>query len=97
MATFVSLIKFTSQGVATIDQGPSRLDAGRQMLSGMGAELKAFYLTMGRYDAVAVVEAPDDETAARFALTLSRQGNVTTETLRAFDEDQYRELIDSLG
>ncbi|CAN5546620.1 MAG: GYD domain-containing protein [Actinomycetota bacterium] len=97
MATFISLIKFTSQGISTIEDGPSRLDAGRQMLSDMGAELKAFYLTMGRFDAVAVVDAPDDETAARFALNLGRMGNVTTETLRAFNEDEYRQLTDSLS
>ena len=51
---------------------------------------------MGRYDLVCVIEAPDDETYARGMLTLGSQGNVSTETLKAFSEDQYRKIVASL-
>jgi uncharacterized protein with GYD domain len=61
-----------------------------------GSELKAFYLTMGRYDIVTISEAPDDATAAKVALTVGSAGNVTTETLRAFNEDEYREIVAAL-
>jgi uncharacterized protein with GYD domain len=58
--------------------------------------LKAFYLTTGQYDFVSIVEAPNDEAMARFALALSAQGNIRTETMRAFTEDEYWKIISSL-
>ena len=58
--------------------------------------MKAFYLTMGQYDAVAVIEAPDDETAAKGALITASAGNVSTETLRAFTEQEAIALVQSL-
>ncbi len=51
---------------------------------------------IGHYDLVSVVEAPDDETMAKIALSLGSQGNIRTETLRAFTEDEYREIIAGL-
>jgi uncharacterized protein with GYD domain len=96
MATYVSLIKFTQQGIATIKDGPARLDSGKETLKAFGSELKAFYLTMGRYDVVAISEAPDDEAAAKVALAIGSAGNVTTETLRAFTEDEYRAIVAAL-
>ena len=88
MATYISLIKLTHQGVTSIKDGPARLDAGKETLKSFGSELKAFYLTMGRYDIVAISEAPDDAAAAKTALAIGAAGNVTTETLRAFTEDE---------
>jgi uncharacterized protein with GYD domain len=96
MATYISLIKFTQQGIATIKDGPARLDSGKETLQALGSELKAFYLTMGRYDVVAISEAPDDEAAAKVALAIGSAGNVTTETLRAFTEDDYRAIVAAL-
>jgi uncharacterized protein with GYD domain len=51
---------------------------------------------MGRYDAVIVAEFPDDDACARFLLSIGALGNVTTETLKAFNEDEYRKIISSL-
>jgi len=62
----------------------------------MGAELKEFYLVMGRYDIILVTEAPNDETVAKIALALGSLGNVRTESFRAFKEDEYREIVSSL-
>ena len=61
-----------------------------------GMEIRESYLTMGRYDLVCVIDAPDDETYAKGMLGLGSQGNVSTETLKAFTEDQYRKIVDSL-
>ncbi len=61
-----------------------------------GGELKAFYLVTGQYDAVAISELPNDEAAARVALGTGSMGNVQTETLRAFSEDEYRKVIAAL-
>jgi uncharacterized protein with GYD domain len=80
----------------TIKDGPARLDSGKETLKAFGSELKAFYLTMGRYDVVAISEAPDDEAAAKVALAIGSAGNVTTETLRAFTEDEYRSIVAAL-
>lgn len=63
----------------------------------MGGSFKSFYLTMGEYDMVAVVEAPDDAVLARFSLMLAASGNIRTRTLKAFPEFAYREIITSLG
>jgi uncharacterized protein with GYD domain len=97
MATYISLIKFSPQGITTIKDGPARLEAGKDTLRRFGSELRAFYLTMGRYDIVTVSEAPDDLAAAKVALAVGSAGNVSTETLRAFSEDEYREIVASLA
>jgi uncharacterized protein with GYD domain len=94
--TYISLIKYTHQGISTIKEGPARLDANKEILNRYGSELKAFYLTMGRYDIVTISEAPDDATAAKVALTVGSAGNVTIDTLRAFNEDEYREIVAAL-
>ena len=96
MPTYVTLVRFTDQGLATIKDGPSRLEQAKKQFEALGAQLKAFYLTMGRYDAVAVAEAPDDETQAKIALAIGAGGNSRSETLRAFTEDEYRRLVGEL-
>jgi uncharacterized protein with GYD domain len=96
MPTYVSLIHFTQKGVESIKEGPARVDRAKQAFRAAGGELKAFYLVMGRYDAVAISEMPNDEAVARVALTNASMGNVRTETSRAFSEDEYRKIIASL-
>ena len=96
MATYITLIRYTQQGVQNMKESPARLDAAKQAFQAMGAELKEFYLLMGQYDAIVVAEAPDDETATKLAITVGSAGAVRTETLRAFTEDEYRKIIDAL-
>jgi uncharacterized protein with GYD domain len=96
MATYIMLVRFTAKGIENIKDSPNRLDAAKQAFAAAGAEFKDFYLTMGRYDVVAVGEAPDDETAAKLALALGSAGAIRTETLRAFTEDEYRGIIAAL-
>ncbi len=96
MPTYISLLRYTQQGVQNIKESPARLDAAKKAFQAMGAELKQWYLVMGQYDAVVVSEGPDDETAAKLALAIGAQGNIRTETLRAFTEEEYRKLIASL-
>jgi uncharacterized protein with GYD domain len=62
----------------------------------MGAEVKAFYLVMGQYDGVVIVEAPNDETIAKISLASGTRGTVRTETLRAFTEEEYRKILAAL-
>ena len=96
MSTYIMLLRWTEQGVGKIKESPSRLDAFKQALRQAGGALKGFYLVTGRYDMVAVVEAPDEEALARLALATGSQGNVRTETLRAFTEDEYRRIVGGL-
>ena len=96
MPTYISLLRYTQQGVQNIKESPARLDAAKKAFQAMGGELKQWYLVMGQYDAVVVSELPDDETAAKLALAIGAQGNIRTETLRAFTEEEYRKLIASL-
>ena len=96
MPTYITLFRYTQQGLQTVKEMPNRLEQGKQLARSLGGEVKAFYLTMGQYDAVVVAEATDDETAAKAALILGSAGNVRTETLRAFTEQEAVALVQSL-
>jgi len=97
MPTYIALLKWTGQGIGNVKDSPSRLDAGRKAFKKMGVKIKDTYLTMGRYDLVCIIEAPDDESFASAMLSLGSQGNVQTETLKAFTEDQYRKICGGIS
>jgi uncharacterized protein with GYD domain len=96
MAKYILLVNWTEQGVKNVKDSPKRLDAARKLAETAGAKLGDFYMTMGGYDMVAHVDAPDDATVARFVLHLSGAGNVRTQTLKAFSEDEYRKILGAL-
>ena len=96
MPTYIALLKWTGQGIGNVKDSPSRLDAGRKAFEQIGVKIKDTYLTMGRYDLVCIIEAADDESFATAMLSLGAQGNVQTETLKAFTEDQYRKICASV-
>jgi uncharacterized protein with GYD domain len=97
MPHYVTLLRYTQQGIAKVKDSPARLDVARKAAEKAGGKIHSWYLTMGRYDAVFIAEFPNDETCARFALSVGSLGNVTTETLKAFTEPEYRSIIGSLG
>jgi uncharacterized protein with GYD domain len=96
MPTYITLLNWTHQGVSKVKDSPKRLDAARKAFKKAGVELKDTYLTFGRCDLLCVIEAPDDQTYAKAVIGLASQGNVTTESLKAFSEDEYRKIIGSL-
>ena len=96
MPHFVTLLRYTQQGIGKIKDSPSRLDAARKAAEGVGGKIHSWYLTMGQYDAVLISEFPNDEACARFSLTVGALGNVSTETLKAFNETEFRKIIGSL-
>ena len=96
MPTYIMLANWTDQGAQKVKESPRRLDSAKRQLADMGGEFKAFYMTMGDYDLVAIYEAPDDAVAARFTLLLGMLGTVRTRTLKAFPEAAYREIVASL-
>ena len=92
MPTYVTLIRYTEQGVKTFKDLPQRLEDTRKAGEAVGAKLISFHLTMGQYDAIVISDAPDDETVATLALAAAGRGNVRTETLRAFNEDEAKSI-----
>src|SRR5260370_6799868 len=95
MPTYISLMRFTEQGIKSIKDHPKRRAAAAKTIAALGGKLLHTHLTMGRYDILAIIEAPDDETAAKFALITGSPGNVSTETLRAFSDAAYYPPITS--
>lgn len=97
MPTYITLMEFTREGIANVEEAPDRIDEGRDLVESLGGEVKAVYATMGRYDYVVVQELPNDEAYAKVALKTGQVGAVSTETLKAFPEDDYREILDDLA
>ena len=96
MPHYVMLLRYTQQGIAKIKDSPTRLDAARKAAEAVKGKIHSWYLTMGRCDAVLIAEFSDDETCAKFALSTGAEGNVSTETLKAFTEPEYRKIVGSL-
>ncbi len=96
MATYIMLLNYTDQGIRNVKDSPNRLDAAKALAQDLGGEFKQTYLTLGAYDFVAVLELPNDEAAAKFALAVCSLGNVRTTTLKAFPEEEFREIIAAL-
>ena len=96
MPTYVTLIRYTQKGIEAIKDGPARLDAAKEAFRAAGGRIKDFYLVTGKYDAVVVAEAPDDETAVKLSLAIASRGNSRTETLRAFTEEEFRRIVANL-
>ena len=96
MPTYIALANLTDQGVRTMKDLSRRLQNAEQTFAGMGAQLKEIYMVMGQYDYVVVAEAPDDATMARITLAIAGQGNVRTQTFRAFDRSEMLKLVEGL-
>jgi len=96
MPHYLTLIRWTPQGVARIKDSTSRLDTARQAAQASGGKIHDWYLLMGEYDGMFISEFPDDQQLARFMLSVGAQGNVTTLTMKAFPEAEYRKIIASL-
>ena len=93
MATFISLFGWTEQGIRKVKDTVDRAAKFRQSIQAAGGSVKNIYWTMGRYDGIIVFEAPDDATAAAVMMGGCAQGNVRTETLRAFDENEIGSVL----
>jgi len=96
MPTYITLSTLTDQGVRNMKDLARRLQNAEQTFTAMGATLREVYLMMGQYDYVVIAEAPDDETIARVSLAIAGQGNVRTQTVRAFDRSEMLRLVEGL-
>ena len=95
MATYIALVNFTDQGIQNIRDLPDRWDEARKGIEAAGGSIE-YYLTMGQYDAVVITDFPSDEVGAAAALSIGSRGNVRTETLKAFTEEETRQIISSM-
>ena len=93
MPTYVSLLKWTDQGIRKMKETTKRAKAFLDMAGKMKVKVRDIHWTMGRYDVVVVMEAPDDEAISRLMLSLCALGNVKSETLRAFSPQEMTQIL----
>jgi len=93
MVRYVTLMKLTGEGAKAIKDAPKRIDEAVKGLEAMGGKLLDFYVVMGKYDYVAIAEAPSDEVCATFLLALAAAGNVRTMAMKAFTREQFGQIV----
>jgi uncharacterized protein with GYD domain len=96
MATFIVLGNYTDQGIRNIKDAPKRTEAVREMAKKTGVVLKETFWTLGAYDFVSILEAPDEQTIIAFGMSVGALGNVRTQTLRAFSAADMTAILDKL-
>ena len=97
MATYIALANFTDQGIRSVKDSTKRADAVQAAAAKFGAKMTQIYWTLGQYDLVAIIEAPDDASAAAFAVAIGSAGNVRLQTMRAFSKDEMAGVLARLA
>ena len=96
MPSYLSLLNWTEQGIRDVKASTDRLEAAKRAIDEAGGRLIFFYMTMGEYDMVTLIEAPNDQAAATVLLAIGAQGSVRSTTMKAFTEAEYRDIIGAL-
>lgn len=96
METYVVLVNYTEKQLADMKNTPGRIKEARAALERAGGRWLSWHLTLGQYDAVAIMQAPDSKTIATTLLATGALGYVRTETLRAYTEDEFEEILKGL-
>ena len=96
MPTYVGLVKWTDQGIRNVKETTKRAKGFQEMAEKKGVKVRELLWTMGRYDVVLVIDAPNDETISRLTLALGMSGNVKTETLKAFSAQEVDQVLKGL-
>ena len=97
MPTYIVLMNWTDQGIRADTETVHRSEQADALAEKYGARIEQIYWTMGQYDSVIILEAPDDESASAFVLTVTGAGNLRTSTLRAFDHDEMQAILQRVG
>ncbi len=95
MATFITLMNFTDQGIKTVKDSQNRAEAFTAMAGKLGVTVKNIYWTVGNYDIVVVVDGPDESVTSAL-LRIGSAGNVRTQTLRAFSAEEMGRIISNM-
>ena len=96
MPMFALSLNWTDQGIRAVKEAPKRSQAARDLAGKVGVEIKEIYLTSGADDLLLIVDTPNGDNVAKFALALSALGNVRTRTARAWPETEFQKLIAEL-
>ena len=96
MATYVTLLNFTDQGIRSVRETTKRGKAFREMAEKNGAKVRDLFWTLGKHDLVCVMDAPNDEAATSLMLAVGAMGNVHSQTLRAFSSDEMDSILAKL-
>ena len=96
MATFILLASFTDQGIRNVKETTKRAEVFRELAKKCDVTVKELYWTVGQYDVVATLEAPDAATVTAVILSAGALGNVRTQTLAAFSADEMRGILDKM-
>ncbi|MBS0325809.1 MAG: GYD domain-containing protein [Proteobacteria bacterium] len=97
MATYIVLSSFTDQGIRSVKDTTKRAEAVKAAAKRMGATMTGIHWTLGHYDLVVTFEAPDDATMTAVCLAIGAQGNVRSETLRAFSSSEMGAILAKLN
>ncbi len=97
MPTYLVLMNWTDQGIRAERETVHRREQADALAQKYGARIEQVYWTMGQYDSVIILEAPDDESASAFVLAVTSAGNLRTSTLRAFDHDEMQAILQRVG
>jgi len=95
MATFITLVNFTDQGIKNVKESPERLNAFRGMAEKVGLTVKSVHYTLGQHDMVLIAEGSEEAFMAA-GLKLGSLGNVRTQTLRGFSADEFKKFISKM-
>jgi uncharacterized protein with GYD domain len=96
MPMFMCTLNWTEQGIRAIKDAPKRAKAARDLAKKVGVEIKEVYLTSGDSDLLVILDTPNGDNAAKFALALGSHGNVRTRTARIWPQAEYQKLISEL-
>jgi len=97
MATYIILMNFTAQGLSTVKDTVKRAKAATNAWAQAGTSLREIVWTQGKYDLVAIAEAPDDATATAMVLNIAKQGNVHTQMLRGFTATEMEKILEKVA
>ena len=93
MAVFIMLTKLTSNGVRTIKDNPGRVQEVNREVEQLGVKVLNQWATLGEYDFVSVVEAPDEKTMAKVSVELGSRGTTTNETMSAIPAEEFTKAL----
>ena len=96
MPMFILSLSWTDQGIRSVKDAPKRAQAAKELAKKVGVEIKEIYLTSGDSDLLVIVDTPNGDNVAKFAISLGSQGNVRTRTARAWPQAEFHKLISEL-